>query len=125
MHMIKHLHLGLSAAIVFIVALIYGASPSKILPLFFDFEVDNLELKNIFRAVMGLYIGFAIYWVIGIKQPKHWQNATISNIIFMGGLVFGRTVSTLLDGVSIQFSIGLVLELFMMIWGIYNLKKTK
>ncbi len=119
---IKNLHLGLSATIVFVVALIYGANPNKILPLIFEFNVENLELKNIFRAIMGLYMGFAIYWVIGIKKTEYWKRATISNIIFMGGLAFGRLVSTIFDGISIQYSIGLILELIVMIWGIYNLK---
>lgn len=118
----KHLHLGISAIIVFGVALIYGLNPSSILPLFFDFEVENLELKNIFRAVMGLYIAFALYWVIGIRQPTHWRSATLSNVIFMGGLAFGRAISTVIDGISTQYTIGMLLELFVMIWGIYNLK---
>lgn len=120
---VKKLHLGTSAIIVFVVALIYGVSPEKALPLFFDFNVENLELKNIFRAIMGLYIGFAIYWVMGIKKPEHWKSATISNIIFMGGLVFGRFVSTIFDGISTQYTVGFILELLVMCWGIYNLKK--
>ncbi|WP_108868252.1 DUF4345 domain-containing protein [Aquimarina aquimarini] len=120
---IKNLHLGLSTIIVCIVALVYGLNPNKILPLFFEFSVTNLELKNIFRAMMGLYIGFSIYWSIGIIKPTHWRNATISNIIFMGGLSFGRIISTFLDGISIQYTIGLILELIIIIWGIYNLKK--
>lgn len=119
---IKSLHLGLSATVVFVAALIYGANPNKILPLFFEFDVKNLELKNIFRAIMGLYLGFAIYWIIGIKKNEYWRSATISNIIFMGGLVFGRIVSTIFDGVSTQYTIGLILELMVMVWGIYNLK---
>jgi len=109
--------------VVFSVALIYGGNPSKILPLIFDFQVENLELKNIFRAIMGLYMGFAVYWMIGVRYPKHWEAATISNVIFMGGLAFGRLVSTLFDGVSPQYTIGLFLELMVMVWGIYNLKR--
>ncbi len=121
--MIKNLHLALSSVVVFGAALLYGSNPSKILPLFFDFNVDNLELKNIFRAIMGLYIGFAVYWIVGITKSEYWRTATISNVIFMAGLAFGRIVSTILDGISIQYSIGLVLELIVMVWGIYNLKK--
>ena len=44
----------------------------------------------------------------------------------MGGLAFGRITSILLDGIpSIPFSIGTVLEILFMIWGIVNLKTTK
>jgi hypothetical protein len=119
----KNLQLSLSATIVFSVSLIYGGNPSKILPFFFDFEIQNLELQNIFRGIMGLYIGFASYWIIGILKVEHWKGATISNIIFMGGLAFGRLVSLMFDGVSTQYSIGMLLEFVMMCWGIYNLKK--
>lgn len=120
---IKHLHLGLSAIVVILAAVVYGVSPSNILPWFFDFSTDNLELKNILRAIMGLYLGFALYWIIGIKKAKYWRSATLSNIIFMGGLAFGRAISTMLDGISPQFTIGMVLELIMMIWGLYNYKR--
>ncbi|MEM8928140.1 MAG: DUF4345 domain-containing protein [Bacteroidota bacterium] len=119
----KNIHLGLSAIIVFLAALIYGAHPSKILPFFFDFDVQNLELKNIFRAIMGLYIGFALYWAVGTQNPKHWKGATISNVVFMGGLALGRLISLVLDGVSLPYSVGMLLEFCMCYWGIHNLKK--
>ena len=119
----KNLQLGISASVVVLVAFVYGANPSKILPLFFDFRVENLELKNIFRAVMGLYFGFAVYWIYGIVKPKCWRSATLSNVIFMGGLALGRLISLVIDGVSKQFLIGMLLEAIMMCWGIYNLKK--
>ncbi len=121
----KNVHLGLSAIIVFLAALIYGANPNVILPFFFDFEVYNLELKNVFRAIMGLYMGFAIYWVVGIFKSEHWKGATISNIVFMGGLAFGRLVSLLFDGISNPYAIGMLLEFGMLCWGIYNLKKVQ
>jgi len=123
--LIKNLQLSISAIVVFIVALIYGANPSKIIPLVFDFPVDHLELKNIFRAIMGLYLAFAVYWVIGIMKPQYWRGATISNVLFMGGLAFGRLVSLIFDGVSLPYSVGLALELLMMVWGIYNLRNRK
>ena len=118
----KNLHLGLSAVVVIVAGLLYGLVPERTLPYFFDFKVDELELQNIFRAIMGLYFGFAIYWIIGIRKSKYWEAATLSNVIFMGGLATGRLVSTIVDGVSLQWLIGLLLEFFMMAWGIYNLR---
>ena len=119
----KNLHLTVSAIVVFAAAFVYGANPGKILPLIFDFRVDNLELKNIFRAIMGLYMGFAIFWIIGIRKPIYWKSATLSNVVFMGGLAFGRLVSTALDGVSLQYTVGLFLEILIMLWGIWNLRR--
>ena len=121
----KNFHLGISAIIVFSVSIVYGGNPTQILPLFFDFQVTDLELKNIFRAIMGLYMGFAIYWVVGIMKPFYWKSATLSNVIFMGGLAFGRIVSTIFDGVSWQYTIGLFLEIMVMAWGILNLQTKK
>ena len=120
----RNLHLGISAAVVITAGLIYGTNPEKFLPHIFNFRVEELELKNIFRAIMGVYLGFATYWIIGIIKAKYWQGATISNIVFMGGLALGRFISTMLDGISIQWLIALILELFMMVWGIYNLSKS-
>ena len=109
--------------VVIFAAIIYGGAPKTLLPIFFDFRLENLELKNIFRGIMGLYIAFASYWAWSLKEPKYWKGATQSNVIFMGGLTFGRLISLIIDGVSIQYTIGMLLEFFMMVWGLYNLKR--
>ena len=102
--------------VVILAALVYGASPNQVLPLIFDFQVENLELKNIFRAVMGLYLAFAAYWILGLQNRLHWRGATISNVFFMGGLAAGRLISTIFDGVSPLYTIGMFLELLMMVF---------
>jgi len=95
-----------------------------ILPLLFDFKVDAINLANIFRAMMGLYLGISVIWVMGIIKSKFWVTATITNITFMGGLALGRLVSLALDGVpGIYFLIGFMLEAVLAIWGLKNLKK--
>lgn len=95
-----------------------------ILPLLFDFKVDAINLANIFRAMMGLYLGMSVIWIMGIIKSKLWVTATITNITFMGGLTLGRLVSLALDGVpGIYFLIGFVLESVLAIWGLKNLKK--
>lgn len=119
----KNLHLGSTALVVISAGLIYGGNPSEILPQVFGFEVRDLELKNMLRAIMGLYLAVGSYWIIGVCKPQHWRAATQLNILFMGGIAFGRVVSTILDGFSLQFGIGLLLELLAMIWGFYNLKR--
>ncbi len=121
-HSLQKLHLGLSALVVIGVAIIYGANPTKLPSVFFDFNVQSVDLKNIFRAMMGLYLAIASYWIYGIIRPIHWRSATLVNIIFMGGLAFGRILSSFLDGFSIPFTKGLILELIFLIWGLYNLK---
>ena len=95
-----------------------------ILPLLFGFKVDAINLANIFRAMMGLYLGMSVIWIMGIIKSKLWVTATITNITFMGGLMLGRLVSMVIDGVpGVYFLIGIVLELVLALWGLKNLKK--
>jgi hypothetical protein len=120
----KNLHLTISAILITAIALTYGLFPSNILPELFDFEVGSTDLKQVFRSMMGLYLGMVILWVTGIFKPLYWRTATISNIIFMLGLAMGRILSLVIDGVpSVSFSIGLAVELILGLWGIIQLKK--
>jgi hypothetical protein len=122
--MSRNLHLQFSISIVLIAGIIYGASPSGLLPKILDIKVETNDLKNVFRAVMGLYFGLAIFWSIGLRQYLMWRPATLSNVLFMGGLGFGRLLSMLLDGApTVVFALGCIGELVLAAWGWYNLKK--
>ena len=121
----KNLHLALSAAVVIPVGLIYGADPGHILPGFLWPEVNDLELKNMIRSVMGLYLVLGVFWIVAIKKQAYWRVATVINVLFMGGLAFGRLISLVLDGFSPLFFTGMLLEGLMMLWGIFNLKTEK
>ena len=73
---------------------------------------------------MGLYLGVAMIWIVGIIKSKFWVSATFTNIVFMGGLAFGRLISLVIDGIpSAYFLIGLLLEIIFLFWGALNLKK--
>jgi Domain of unknown function (DUF4345) len=78
----KNSHLLLSSVIVIAAAFLYGLSPSTILPQLFDFEVTTTDLSNVFRAIMGLYLTFASFWIVGILKPNYWKAATVSQILF-------------------------------------------
>ena len=120
----KNLHLAISAFLIVPVALVYGLLPGNILPGLFDFTINTTDLSNVFRAMMGLYLGMAGFWIMGIIKPKIWVAATMANIFFMGGLATGRIVSLLLDGTpDIYFLTGLFVEALLAVWGIRNLKK--
>lgn len=120
---IRNLHLGIASLTIILVGLSYGLCPSLFLPLLFDFKVENVDLSHVFRAMMGLYLGFASYWIIGVFKEEHWRGATLSSIVFMGGLAIGRMVSILIDGIpSVVFLIGTVMEILFMLWGIKNLR---
>jgi hypothetical protein len=121
---IKNLHLIVSTIFIIPIALVYGLYPGMTLSRLFGIEIGTINLTNIFRAMMGLYLGVTVVWIMGILQPKFWMIATITNIVFMGGLAAGRLLSLVVDGVpSIYFSVGFLLELLLAFWGLINLKK--
>lgn len=71
-------------------------------------------------------MAMAAFWCIGIIKSRFWVAATWSNILFMGGLAFGRMISLILDGKpSEPFMAGLVLEIILSGWGLINLRKSK
>jgi hypothetical protein len=121
----KNLHLLLSGIIVISAGIVYGGNPSSVMPLVLDFQVNSLELKNMLRAVMGIYMGIGVFWLLGATKEELWYPATLSNILFMGGISFGRIISTFFDGVSTPFTPALILELLFLCWGYFNLRKYK
>lgn len=123
---IKKYHLAISVIILLPIAITYGIAPDFTLPDFFDFKIETTDLKNIFRAIMGLYMAIIALWVIGIFKPQYWLMATVTNVLFMSGLGFGRLISLVLDGrPSPEFFIGMLLEFLLAAWGIYNLNRYK
>jgi Domain of unknown function (DUF4345) len=120
----KTLQLKVSVVVILTVALGYGFYLNKIFPAVFDFVPATTDLKNIFRATMGLYLAMVIVWIAGIIKERLWLTATISNIAFMGGLALGRIISLLTDGIpSAIFLFGIATELLLACWGIFNLTR--
>lgn len=120
----KNSQLIISILIIVPVGLCYGLLPNIHFPELFDLRIETTDLKNIFRAMMGLYLGMAAIWTMGIVKPRFWSVATITNVFFMGGLATGRLISLFTDGLpSPVFWAGLIIELTLAIWGIRNLKK--
>jgi uncharacterized membrane protein len=118
----KNLHLFISVLIVIPAALVYGFQPN----LLFDVNLDTIDEANILKAIMGLYLAFATLWIVGILNPSLWKVATVSNIIFMLGLGFGRIISMLFDGFpSSVFIIGTIGEMILGFYGCYILQREK
>lgn len=105
-------------------SLVYGLHPDSFWNDMIGLTVSNIDLINIFKSIMGLYLGFASLWLFGILKPSYWITATLSNIVFMGYLGLGRTFSLFADGVPSQFYlIGGFLELLLSVLGIVIYRK--
>lgn len=80
------------------VALSYGAVPETSLPLLYGISDPELSTRHIFRAVMGLYLGMIVFWLVGAKRPVVRISALWSVLVFVTGIALGRLLSIVLDG---------------------------
>ena len=118
----KNLHLIVSLLIVIPTAIVYG-SPS-ILSERLDIQVNTVDLSNMLKAIMCLYIGISIIWILGVWKTKYWKSATQLNILFMLSLAIGRALSMLVDGLPTEgYIFGIIAEFALGIFSIYQLKK--
>ena len=83
---------------VFPAALGYGSNPKELLPVLYGIEVADNNLSNIFRAVMGLYIGCVLLWIFGAFNKSLTVPALWCMFVFMLGIGLGRALSLILDG---------------------------
>lgn len=117
-------YLLFSAAGLFVIALSYGVDPAAVLPKLLDLSVEGTDLTHIFRAVMGLYLGMIVLWVLGAFRSDLTRVAVIAEIVFMLGLASGRVLSILVDGLPSMLLIAYaVAEIAMGSWGILVLKR--
>jgi hypothetical protein len=119
---IKNLHLIVSSFIVIPTGIIYG-SPS-ILHERLDIQVNTIDLSNLLKANMFLYIGISFVWILGIWKKEYWKSATQLNIIFMLTLATGRILSLITDGVPTNgYIFAVIAEIIIGVFSINQLKK--
>lgn len=117
---VKNLHLIIASCIVIPAGLCYGFAPDWA----FGITDTSPTLHSVLKAIMGLYIAFALFWVVGIIKPKYWGAATWSTLLFMWGLVFGRIVAWFLTGMPAPiFVFGIVGEFILGLYAVLQLRK--
>jgi len=121
---VARLYLLVSAAGLTAVALGYGVAPATVLPKLLDITVEGIDLTHVFRAIMGLYLGMIVLWVLGAFRPSLTRAAVIAEIAFMSGLAVGRVLSIVVDGMPSIALVGYTgVEIAMAAWGMLVLKK--
>ncbi len=119
---ITKIHLIISVSIVVPVSVVYGFNPSSK----FDIHLNTIDEHNFFKAIMGLYLGFSILWILGVFRVNYLRLALVTNLIFMLGLGLGRLLSLFLDGIpTFGYQFGTVAELFLGFYGLWVLKSFK
>lgn len=116
---IAKIHLIISVSIVVPVSFYYGFQPESQ----FDIHLNTVDEHNFFKAIMGLYLGFSVLWLLGVFKSNYLKMALVSNCIFMLGLGFGRLLSCFLDGIpTFGYQFGTIAELFLGFYGLWVLK---
>ena len=120
----KNAHLIISLLIVVPTAIIYGR-PS-LLEEQLEIEVSTIDLSNMLKAIMCLYLGVAAVWALGIWKAGYWKIATQLNMLFMLTLALGRILSMAIDGMPTGgYIFGLIAELILGLFSVYQLKRYK
>ncbi|MEP1200281.1 DUF4345 domain-containing protein [Tateyamaria sp.] len=81
------------------VALSYGVMPSASVTYLMGFPVDGINHTHVFRAIMGLYLANAAFWLCAAVTPHLRRPALWVLFLFMAGLGAGRVLSVLVDGI--------------------------
>lgn len=116
---LMQLYLLCVAALILPIALSYGLDPVNVLPKILDTTISGTDQIHIFRAMMFLYLGACVFWVIGAFTPAWQRTAVIWAVFFALSLALGRAVSFAVDGrASLLLDIYFVLEL---IGGLFGL----
>ncbi len=121
---LRQIFLLIVAAGLIPIAMSYGVMPQKSLLFLFDVSIADTNSVHIFRAIMGLYLGFALFWILGAFDVRLRQAALYSLVVFMFGLAAGRGLSVIVDGMPHWLLIAyLLIELVFGGIGVFLLKK--
>jgi hypothetical protein len=94
------------------IALSYGLAPETVLPKVLDITVSGTDQIHVFRAMMCLYLGAALFWAIAAFTPAWQRTAVIWAIFFALSLAAGRVISLVVDGgASLLLDVYLVVEI--------------
>jgi len=96
---IKQAYLICACVVVASIAIVYGVSPQWFAKSFSGVADLDRTMAHILRAIMGLSMSFAIFWLFAASSNKHRNTAVLTTLIFAAGLVSGRLISLVADGV--------------------------
>jgi len=83
-----------------IIAALYGISPEWFYATFLaTAEAPGVDQSHILRAVMTLYIALGLFWLYCAFSEKYRDAGIIVLAVFCGGLVTGRVLSVIVDGI--------------------------
>lgn len=92
--------LVLASGTISVIGIIYGVSPRWFSETFLvESQAPGVDQSHILRAVMMLYLGLGAFWLYCAFSQKYRDAGIIVLAVFCGGLVTGRILSVVLDGI--------------------------
>lgn len=108
------------------IALGYGLVPAVSLAFLFDIDASATNSAHIFRAVMGLYLALAAFWIAGAMRSYLRLPALYSLTVFMLGLAAGRALSLVVDGMPHWLLFGyMILEVLFGLAGLFFIDRNR
>ncbi len=95
---LKQYFLIFASFAVTVIGLLYGISPQWFARTFFGISEIDLNIAHILRAIMGLYLALAVFWLYSAFSNRHRSTAVLTCVVFAGGLFIGRLISYFADG---------------------------
>ncbi len=89
---IKKYFLIFAFCAVSIIALLYGVSPRWFAVTFLGIPELDIDFAHILRSVMGLYLGFGLFWLFAAFSDRYRNAAVLTTVIFSAGLVVGKSL---------------------------------
>ena len=97
---LKKILLFLSFVTICVIGLLYGISPQWFFDTFLvTSQEPSIDQSHILRAVMMLYIALGLFWLYCAFSDKYRDAGIIVLAVFCGGLVTGRILSVIVDGI--------------------------
>ena len=81
-----------------IFGLLYGISPTWYAATFLGITDLSPNWAHILRALTGLYLALAAFWLYAAFHDKYREAGVLTAILFAGGQAVARVVSLILDG---------------------------
>ena len=95
---LERLLLAVPAFTLPLIAIAYGFAHEFGAGRLFGIDTSPLHLRNILRAIMGIYLALAALWMAGVFNVRLRRPALWCLTLFMSGVGAGRILSMLLDG---------------------------
>jgi hypothetical protein len=80
------------------IALLYGIDPQWFAKTFLGVSDLNVNFAHILRAIMCLYLALGCFWLFCALSDMHKNTAILTTMVFAGGLLIGRLLSFVVDG---------------------------